>query len=785
MRQGLTLVVWALAVCLPGSAQSRLTLKEAASRDVSKGYGPSHYGQTVVVRGVVNAPVFHFPDYSLLAMEDGDYGAVIQMPGANTPLDNFHPGDEIEVQGTVSALAGMVVILPGTIETVGRKQPPVPVDVPVEDLEGYRYLGRLVRAEGRITDAGQTGPGKYVTLDAPASYKLFIPRAHTWQSDPSGLRAGDKVQATGIGYQFCSQAPFNRSYQLLVHDPGAIVRLEGSWLPPPMALATALGVILFIGFFLWSRERRLRNQRETLRKTYQLGEEILGSASAYEILKRIRESLPGILGVSRVRLYAYNRAGKTLETVSDGAGEAAAISVSTAPGGTQAGAVACFHYRTLLVIPDIERSPFPITGTPGEPTPRSLLFVPMLAQGEVTGVLELDQDDRVREFSAGEQELAQHLGNQIGVAIRLLDQRTVQEQLFRTEKLAAVGQLISRVVNELQTPLSSISDLATRALEKSHGASSEREVAAIASEAQTAAGMVARLVSFAGSEQVEARPVSISGLLRNLIEFREGDWKASGIRVKDLTLREPLLVLGSTGQLEQIFLNLLVHAEQSLADAPHKVITVRTSVLAKRLLVEIAFSAPPISRKAEETAAVLGVTRSVIAGHGGEVRLIDKSNTDPRFELELPLISKERGGQAAAAAGNGHAATFAKGMTALVIEPDEGAQRQILALLSARGCRVIPVDNADIGLDMAHRMRFDMAFCSVHAPGLNWVELSERMQSRVGGFILLSDGYDAELSADFEGDGRFVLAKPVQEQDLERTLESLEPPVQMARNGAA
>jgi len=98
---------------------------------------------------------------------------------------------------------------------------------------------------------------------------------------------------------------------------------------------------------------------------------------------------------------------------------------------------------------------------------------------------------------------------------------------------------------------------------------------------------------------------------------------------------------------------------------------------------------------------------------------------------------------------------------------------------------VIPVDNADIGLDMAHRMRFDMAFCSVHAPGLNWVELSERMQSRVGGFILLSDGYDAELSADFEGDGRFVLAKPVQEPDLERTLQSLEPPVQMARNGAA
>ena len=72
------------------------------------------------------------------------------------------------------------------------------------------------------------------------------------------------------------------------------------------------------------------------------------------------------------------------------------------------------------------------------------------------------------------------------------------------------------------------------------------------------------------------------------------------------------------------------------------------------------------------------------------------------------------------------------------------------------------------------RMRFDAAFCSVHAPGLNWVELSERLQSRVGGFVLLSDHHDPELSADFDGDGRFVVAKPVQESDLERVLRSLD-----------
>ena len=63
------------------------------------------------------------------------------------------------------------------------------------------------------------------------------------------------------------------------------------------------------------------------------------------------------------------------------------------------------------------------------------------------------------------------------------------------------------------------------------------------------------------------------------------------------------------------------------------------------------------------------------------------------------------------------------------------------------------------------------------------------MQSRVGGFILLSDGYDVELSADFEGDGRFVLPKPIQAAELERVLRlvdrGLAPVIPISKTGTA
>jgi CheY-like chemotaxis protein len=170
----------------------------------------------------------------------------------------------------------------------------------------------------------------------------------------------------------------------------------------------------------------------------------------------------------------------------------------------------------------------------------------------------------------------------------------------------------------------------------------------------------------------------------------------------------------------------------------------------------------------------------VIGGHGGEVRLIEKSQGEPRFEVELPVQqqAKERMAPQLAPQLTPQAAArdaSSRRLTALVIEPDEAGQRQMLALLSARGYRVVPVTNSDSGLDLAQRMRFDVAFCSLHAPGLNWVELSERMQTRVGAFILLSDGYDAELTADFEGDGKYVLPKPVQEAELDRILKRAEP----------
>ena len=87
-------------------------------------------------------------------------------------------------------------------------------------------------------------------------------------------------------------------------SPGVneIVPVEQPATVPQPVIASGITVILLVGFFLWSREQRLRSQRRRLRRTYKLGEEILGASSAATILKRISEALPSIIGVTRVRI---------------------------------------------------------------------------------------------------------------------------------------------------------------------------------------------------------------------------------------------------------------------------------------------------------------------------------------------------------------------------------------------------------------------------------------------------------------------------------------------------
>jgi GAF domain-containing protein/CheY-like chemotaxis protein len=773
-----------MAACCVAFAQADLTTREAAERR-QPDFTPSHLGRTVRVRGrVCTRPVHILELYIQVGIEQHSYGLVLETPRSDARMDTLAPGDDVEASGTIRMRGGLPVLAVSDMRVLGRSSPPAPVPLSIAELQAFRNLGRLAVTEGRIVEIGENTGGAYMLIgDTDNPYKLFLPLPGGRRDSAfGGFAVGDKVRATGLASQYCPTPPYGRWFQLTIVHAGDVVRTDRGLPVSPRLLVAALVGAALLGLGLAGRERRLRTQREMLRRAYQLGEEVMGASSAVDIACKTTAVLPLIFGVTRAHLYLHNLGAKSLEKVPTSPGEEPVpIALASPKGGVEAGLAACFHNHRLLAVPDMSRSPFAPADSFAGAAPRACMFVPMFAQGETVGVFELDQDNRFRLFSPDEQALAQHLGNQMGVALKLLDQRSVREQLFRTEKLAAMGRLISGVVNELQAPLSSIRNLADHALASGRqGRPPEhwgRDLEAVAEEARKARDIVQRLVAFSGTEQVEARPVNLNALVRSLAEFRDREWKSRGIRMRALISDEPLSVLGSEGQLEEVLLALIVHAEQCVAEAADKQINIRTTRLARHGLVEIGYSGQrggpdPFAAAAESAGATLslGICRSIAASHGGELRAIQSSDADPRFELELPLTRR----RPAAQPHDARVHDMGRPLTALTIEPDDAVERHLLALLSARGYRVVPVASADAGLDLAQRLRFEVAFCSVRAPGLNWVELSERLQAYVSGFVLLGEGYDPELAADFEGEGRFVLSKPIDEHRFGEILQRVE-----------
>ncbi len=755
---------------------TKITLEQAGSR-IGRDRVPAYEGKDVLVTGQISArPIWVTDSYYLPIQDDAPFGLLLrpdlmQLPG-------LVPGDWVEAEGIITKRAGLPILLPHTLRRLRHTAPPTPKPVTSLDLASFRYMGVLVTLDSIITGEDKNGGGDLLLI-GPRSNELsvFLPRLRR-DAGPklSGFRMGDRIRVTGVASQYCTLPPYDRYFQILIPSPASVSVIERGWAIQPPVLLASIILAGALASIWWFRERRMAALRKQMRLLNSLGEQVIGATSSTEILRRLMLNLPALSSATGVGLYIHNRPTKTLDGVHSNSAVIEIIDPA-APSGSLASAIAaCFRNHSMLAIPDVRRSPH-FKKEDSVLAPRSVLLVPMFAQSELMGVLEIHHSRRFHYFSQGEQAAMQHLANQIATALKLQEQHSMREQLFRSEKLAAAGQLISDVANELQSPLHSIATLASALLSR-NGDAYHAELESITTEAGRASEIVARLVSFANVEQAQAEPLDLNAILSGLLKFRAPEWKAKGVEIKSQLAVKRAIVLGSPGQIEQVLLNLLVDAEKSAAEARDKVITVSTSLLAKRVLVEISYPLRSPDSRGDSTdggdhtgsgALGLGVCRGIIESHGGEFRLVRTSPVQARFDIELPVIEARQSGS-----GPTELSEAIRQLTILVVEPESKVQRQLVHMLGSRGDRVVPVSSAEEGLDIVERLRFDMVICAVRLPGLNWVAFCERVRLRVGGFVLLTDAFNSDVGRAFRNSEGYVLTKPVDETELQRICRAVE-----------
>ncbi len=548
-------------------------------------------------------------------------------------------------------------------------------------------------------------------------------------------------------------------------------------MPTPLLLS-AVAVLALLAGGWWIRERRLGAQRRSMRVLHALSEDIIAASSPAEITEILAARLPEATRATSLNLYLFNRRSKALERVPTTADpEPMAAPIEAPPEGLASAAVVCFRNRTQLNIPDVRRSPLVKVG-PKTSLPRAALFTPLIAQNDVLGVLEVHNDRKLGYFKPEEQAAVHHLANQAAASLKLQEQQAIREQLFRSEKLAATGQLISGVASDLRAPLDSIIQLAESLAAAAGAPAPEAELQRLSAEANRASEIVWRLVSFARQDHSAPQRVNLNGLMAGLTRFREPEWRVLNLRHQSQISAEPAEVAGVESQIEQVCLNLLVYAEQRAAESLVKTIAVKTSVLAGRALVEIDYS-PPQGSEAEPdpfTEATptgtmgtpsLEVCQGILRNHGGDARLHRRPGICG-FEIDLPLAPASTEPARSPSA----ASQPERPLTLMLVDPDASTQRTLVTLLGSKGHRVVP-STAEGAADSVQRLRFDAVLWSVRGGGSGWSEFHDRFRSSIPAFVLITDSYDHELARDLVPHGGFLLSRPVQDKKLAEMLREI------------
>ena len=314
--------------------------------------------------------------------------------------------------------------------------------------------------------------------------------------------------------------------------------------------------------------------------------------------------------------------------------------------------------------------------------------------------------------------------------------------MFHSERLAALGQMVSGVAHELNNALTSIFGYAQMVQKRTRGFEWEAEARHILEEAERARGIARNLLLFSRGSESERAPVNLNEVVERTLEIRAYELRLENIRVElDLDQQLPEAI-ADAAQIQQALLNLIVNAEQAIRqtrESGH--IWIRTKQIpGDHIAVEVADDGPGVPPEVilrifdpffttkpagVGTGLGLSILYGIVHQHGGEVSVENRPGGGAVFTLELPRATKSGAGDEKPCLINSSNAEDqvtrdkARGSRILVVEDEPTVAQLIADVLREEGFLVDTILDSRQGLDLARGRRYDLIICDLRMPHLD------------------------------------------------------------------